>query len=63
MLGHPAERNVTTHVHYGNEELVSVVRSIVDPDTREVTGAVLIDLKRGQSQERSGMSRLERADI
>lgn len=45
VLGHPAERNVTTHVHYGNEELVSVVRSIVDPDTREVTGAVLIDLK------------------
>lgn len=45
VLGHPADRKVTTHVHYGNEELVSVVRSFVDPDTREVTGAVLIDLK------------------
>lgn len=45
VLGHPADRNVTTHVHYANEELVSVVRSFVDPDTREVTGAVLIDLK------------------
>lgn len=45
VLGHPADRNVTTHVHYSNEELVSVVRSFVDPDTREVTGAVLIDLK------------------
>ncbi|MDH6672458.1 cache domain-containing sensor histidine kinase [Paenibacillus glucanolyticus] len=45
VLGHPVDRKVTTHVHYGDEELVSVVRSFVDPDTREVTGAVLIDLK------------------
>ncbi len=45
VLGHPSDRNVTTHVHYADEELVSVVRSFVDPDTREVTGAVLIDLK------------------
>lgn len=45
VLGHPQQRNVTTHVHYANDELVSVVRSFVDPDTRKVTGAVLIDLK------------------
>lgn len=45
VLGHPIERNVTTHVYYSNDELISVVRSFVDPDTREVTGAVLIDLK------------------
>lgn len=45
VLGHPSERNVTTHVHYANDELISVVRSFVDPDTRKVTGAVLIDLK------------------
>ncbi|WP_430094548.1 cache domain-containing sensor histidine kinase [Paenibacillus cisolokensis] len=45
VLGHPVQRNVTTHVFYSNDELISVVRSFVDPDTREVTGAVLIDLK------------------
>lgn len=45
VLGHPQQRNVTTHVHYANDELISVVRSFVDPDTRKVTGAVLIDLK------------------
>lgn len=45
VLGHPGERNVTTHVHFTSQELITVVRSFLDPNSREVLGTVLIDLK------------------
>ncbi|MNS49950.1 Sensor histidine kinase YehU [compost metagenome] len=45
ILGHPSARNVTTHVNYRNDEVISVVRSFTDPDSQQVTGAILIDLK------------------
>ncbi|AWB46877.1 sensor histidine kinase [Paenibacillus sp. CAA11] len=45
ILGHPYGRNITTHVNYADEEVVSVVRSITDPESRKVLGVVLIDLK------------------
>jgi two-component system sensor histidine kinase YesM len=45
IVGHPSGRNVTTHVNYKDEDVVSVVRAILDPDTQEVKGVVLIDLK------------------
>lgn len=45
MIGHPSERNVTTHVNYKDSEIVSVVRAIQDPDTGTTKGVVLIDLK------------------
>ncbi|MBD0379030.1 cache domain-containing sensor histidine kinase [Paenibacillus sedimenti] len=45
LIGHPAGRNVTTHVNYKDDDIVSVVRAIVDPETQEVQGVVLIDLK------------------
>lgn len=45
ILGHPYQRNVTTHVNYKGSEVISVVRAILDPDTQKVKGVVLIDLK------------------
>ncbi|MNB85393.1 Sensor histidine kinase YehU [compost metagenome] len=45
ILGRPSGRNLTSHVHYRDDEVVTVVRSIVEPDTRQVMGVILIDLK------------------
>ncbi|QYR23918.1 sensor histidine kinase [Paenibacillus sp. sptzw28] len=45
MIGHPSPRNVTTHADYKDNEVISAVRAIVDPDTQKVMGVVLIDLK------------------
>lgn len=45
IVGHPRSRSVTNHVHYKNSEVVSAVRAILDPDTQQVKGVVLIDLK------------------
>ncbi|SDY31662.1 two-component system, sensor histidine kinase YesM [Evansella caseinilytica] len=45
-LGHPPEqRSIASHVNYKEDEVVSVVRAIIDPDTQEEKGVVLIDLK------------------
>lgn len=45
MIGHPVDRNVTTHVNYKDSEIVSVVRAIQDPESGKTKGVVLIDLK------------------
>lgn len=45
IIGHPNNRNVTSHVNYSDREIVSGVRSILDPDTQKVIGVILIDLK------------------
>ncbi|PZD94411.1 sensor histidine kinase [Paenibacillus sambharensis] len=45
MIGHPSERNVITHVNYRDDEVVSVVRAILDPERQVPLGVVLIDLK------------------
>ncbi len=45
ILGHPNGRNITSHVNYKDEEVISVVRAIVEPETQRVKGVVLIDLK------------------
>lgn len=45
IVGHPTKRNITSHVNYQDNEVISVVRAILDPGTQEVKGAVLIDLK------------------
>jgi two-component system sensor histidine kinase YesM len=45
LIGHPKGRNVITHVDYKEEEVVSVVRAILDPESQQVKGVVLIDLK------------------
>ncbi|KKI94183.1 histidine kinase [Bacillus sp. SA1-12] len=45
IIGHPANRAITSHVNYKNSEVVTVVRSIIEPETQEVRGVVLIDLK------------------
>ncbi|MEX2461071.1 MAG: sensor histidine kinase [Paenibacillaceae bacterium] len=45
LLGHTSGRNVTTHYNYKDDEVVSVVRAILDPDTQETKGVILIDLK------------------
>ena len=45
IIGHPSDRNITNHVDFNDSEIVSGVRAILDPDTQEVVGVVLIDLK------------------
>lgn len=45
VLGQPKERNLTTHVRYKDDEIVSVARSITDEASGRVRGVVLIDLK------------------
>lgn len=45
LIGHPKDRNIATHYNYKNEDVISVVRAILDPDTQETKGVVLIDLK------------------
>jgi two-component system sensor histidine kinase YesM len=45
IIGHPTERKLASHVNYKDNEVVSVVRSIIDPETQQVKGVVLIDLK------------------
>ncbi|OWR30088.1 histidine kinase [Saccharibacillus sp. O23] len=45
ILGQPSGRNLTSHVNYRDDEVVTVVRAVVDPDTERTIGAVLIDLK------------------
>ena len=45
LIGHTSGRNVTTHYNYKDDEVVSVVRAILDPDTQETKGVILIDLK------------------
>src|SRR5665647_586358 len=45
LIGHTSGRNITTHYNYKDEEVVSVVRAILDPDTQETKGVILIDLK------------------
>ncbi|TKJ93417.1 histidine kinase [Paenibacillus sp. CFBP13512] len=45
IIGHPSGRNITSHANYGEDEVVTVVRSINDPTTGKVKGVILIDLK------------------
>jgi two-component system sensor histidine kinase YesM len=45
IVGKPYQRNITSHANYKEEEVISVVRAILDPDTQRVEGVVLIDLK------------------
>lgn len=45
VLGQPKERNLTTHVRYKDDEIVSVARSITDEVSGRVRGVIMIDLK------------------
>lgn len=45
LLGHPKNRNLVSLSKYNNDELITGVRSIIDPNTQEVQGVILIDLK------------------
>lgn len=45
ILGKPSARNITSHANYTEEEVISVARAMLDPDTGQVDGVVLIDLK------------------
>ncbi|MEJ8303207.1 sensor histidine kinase [Saccharibacillus sacchari] len=45
VLGQPSGRNLTSHVSYQDNEVVTVARAVVNPDTEKTIGVVLIDLK------------------
>ena len=45
LIGHPINRNVTSHANYKDEEVVSFVRAVLDPENQKVLGVVLIDFK------------------
>jgi two-component system, sensor histidine kinase YesM len=45
IIGQPKDRGLSSLVNYQNDEVVSVVRAVVDPYSDEVLGVILIDLK------------------
>jgi two-component system sensor histidine kinase YesM len=45
VIGQPWGRNLASHANYQDGEVVSVVRAIIDPETQQERGVVLIDLK------------------
>ncbi|SER35276.1 two-component system, sensor histidine kinase YesM [Gracilibacillus ureilyticus] len=45
IIGRPDGRRLTSIVDYKNDDVVSVVRAVIDPFTNEVRGVILIDLK------------------
>jgi two-component system sensor histidine kinase YesM len=45
IVGKPSGRNITSHASYTENEVISVARAILNPDTQQVEGVVLIDLK------------------
>ncbi|WP_438444221.1 cache domain-containing sensor histidine kinase [Gorillibacterium sp. sgz5001074] len=45
VLGHPNGRRIASHANYREDEVISVVRAILDPQTQALRGVVLIDLK------------------
>jgi two-component system, sensor histidine kinase YesM len=45
IIGQPKDRGLSSLVNYQNDEVVSVVRAVVDPYADEVLGVILIDLK------------------
>ncbi|MGR3205277.1 cache domain-containing sensor histidine kinase [Bacillus glycinifermentans] len=45
MIGKPVNRNIRSHVGYGEDEVVTAVRAVIDPETQRVKGVILIDLK------------------
>ncbi|WP_062049479.1 sensor histidine kinase [Bacillus sp. JCM 19034] len=44
-IGRPEGRRITSHAHYREDEVVTVVRAIMDQETGEEKGVILIDLK------------------
>ncbi|MDR4316169.1 sensor histidine kinase [Niallia circulans] len=45
IIGKPEKRHIISQINYKDEDVVTVVRAIVDRDTQEITGVLLIDLK------------------
>jgi two-component system, sensor histidine kinase YesM len=45
IIGQPKDRGLSSLVNYQNDEVVSVVRAVVDPYADKVLGVILIDLK------------------
>ncbi|WP_232510314.1 cache domain-containing sensor histidine kinase [Paenibacillus crassostreae] len=45
IIGSPYARTVLSHADYRENEVVSAVRAIIDPETQVVQGVVLVDLK------------------
>ncbi|MGI8384337.1 cache domain-containing sensor histidine kinase [Robertmurraya sp. P23] len=45
IIGHPKNRSIKSHVNYEESDIVSGVRAILDPETQNVMGVILIDLK------------------
>lgn len=45
VLGQPLDRNITTHVRYKDNEIVSVARSVTDEASGRILGVIMIDLK------------------
>ncbi len=46
IIGRPDGRRLNSIVDYTNDDVVTVVRAVIDPFTEQVHGVVLIDLKR-----------------
>jgi len=45
IIGKPKNRHIVSQINYKDDEVVTVVRAILDRETQEVIGVILIDLK------------------
>ncbi|SEA33477.1 two-component system, sensor histidine kinase YesM [Thalassobacillus cyri] len=45
IIGQPEGRSLSSVVNYKNDEVVTVVRALLNPKTQKVNGVILIDLK------------------
>lgn len=45
IIGKPQNRHIVSQINYKDDEVVTVVRAIVNRDTQEISGVILIDLK------------------
>ena len=45
IIGKPQKRNIISQINYKDNDVVTVVRAIVNRDTQEISGVILIDLK------------------
>lgn len=45
ILGQLTGRGIASHVNYQDDQVISVVRAVMDPTTQEEKGVILVDLK------------------
>ena len=45
LISKPIGRNILTSIHYSADDVVSIAKAVIDPNTNECLGVILIDMK------------------